>query len=73
MTRVLEAQGIEKVFLNGDEETRVLKGIDLTLDKAELAALSGPSGSGKSTLLSIIGLLLRPTAGSLTISGERVD
>ncbi|WP_309628304.1 ABC transporter ATP-binding protein [Brevundimonas sp.] len=73
MTRVLEAQGIEKVFLNGDEETRVLKGIDLTLDKGELAALSGASGSGKSTLLSIIGLLLRPTAGSLTISGERVD
>jgi lipoprotein-releasing system ATP-binding protein len=73
MTRVLEAHGIEKVFLNGDEETRVLKGIDLTLDKGELAALSGASGSGKSTLLSIIGLLLRPTAGSLTISGERVD
>jgi lipoprotein-releasing system ATP-binding protein len=73
MTRVLDAQGIEKVFLNGDEETRVLKGIDLTLDKGELAALSGASGSGKSTLLSIIGLLLRPTAGSLTISGERVD
>lgn len=73
MTRVLEAQGIEKVFLNGDEETRVLKGIDLKLDEGELAALSGASGSGKSTLLSIIGLLLRPTAGSLTISGERVD
>jgi lipoprotein-releasing system ATP-binding protein len=73
MTRLLEAQGIEKIFLNGDEETRVLKGIDLTLDKGELAALTGPSGSGKSTLLSIIGLLLRPSAGSLTISGERVD
>ncbi len=73
MTRVLEAQGIEKVFLNGDEETRVLKGIDLTLDKGELAALLGASGSGKSTLLSIIGLLLRPTAGRLTISGEPVD
>lgn len=73
MSRVLEAQGIEKVFLNGDEETRVLKGIDLTLDRGELAALSGASGSGKSTLLSIVGLLLRPTAGRLTLSGERVD
>ena len=41
MTLVLEAQGIEKVFLNGDEETRVLKGIDLTLDKGELVALLG--------------------------------
>jgi len=73
MTTVLETHGIEMVFRNGDEETRVLKGIDLTLDKGELAALLGASGSGKSTLLSIIGLLLRPTAGSLTISGERVD
>jgi lipoprotein-releasing system ATP-binding protein len=73
MTRVLDAQGIEKAFLNGDEETRVLKGIDLTLDKGELAALLGASGSGKSTLLSIVGLLLRPTAGQLSISGERVD
>ncbi|QTN20388.1 ABC transporter ATP-binding protein [Brevundimonas sp. AJA228-03] len=72
MIPVLEAQGIEKVFLNGDEETRVLKGIDLTLDKGELAALLGASGSGKSTLLSIVGLLLRPTAGRLTISGEPV-
>ncbi|WP_269513689.1 ABC transporter ATP-binding protein [Brevundimonas subvibrioides] len=73
MKPVLEAHGIEKVFLNGDEETRVLKGIDLTLDKGELAALLGESGSGKSTLLSIVGLLLRPTAGCLTISGEKVD
>ena len=72
MTPVLEAQGIEKVFFNGDEETRVLKGVDLTLEKGELAALLGASGSGKSTLLSIVGLLLRPTAGSLTISGEPV-
>ncbi len=72
MTRVLDARGIEMVFHNGDEETRVLNGIDLTLDRGELAALLGASGSGKSTFLSIVGLLLRPTAGELTISGEPV-
>lgn len=38
-----------------------------------LVALMGPSGSGKSTLLSIMGLLLRPSAGALSIAGERVD
>jgi len=43
------------------------------LDPGELVALLGASGSGKSTLLSIVGLLLRPTAGIITIGGERVD
>lgn len=73
MSQVLEAHGITKEFQNGDETTRVLKGIDLTLESGELVALLGASGSGKSTLLSIVGLLLRPTAGEITISGERVD
>ena len=60
-------------FQNGDELTRVLSGIDVTLDPGELVALLGASGSGKSTLLSIVGLLLRPTAGVITIGGERVE
>lgn len=73
MSDVLHATGITKVFENGDETNRVLDGIDLTLGKGELAALLGQSGSGKSTLLSIVGLLLTPTEGEISISGERVD
>jgi lipoprotein-releasing system ATP-binding protein len=73
MTDVLHATGITKVFQNGDESNTVLKGIDLTLGKGELAALLGQSGSGKSTLLSIVGLLLTPSEGQISISGERVD
>jgi lipoprotein-releasing system ATP-binding protein len=52
-------------------ETEVLHGISLTLQHAEFVALKGPSGSGKSTLLNIIGLLERPTSGTLSIAGQQ--
>jgi lipoprotein-releasing system ATP-binding protein len=73
MSTVLDARGIGMSFPNGDELTQVLKGVDLTLESADLVALLGASGSGKSTLLSIIGLLLRPTAGTIAIAGQRVE
>ena len=44
-------------------------GIDLTLERGEFTALMGPSGSGKSTLLNLLGLLDRPTAGRVVLSG----
>lgn len=73
MSPLLEARGIGMTFRNGDELTEVLKGVDLSLEHGELAALLGASGSGKSTLLSIVGLLLKPTAGTLSIAGQRVE
>jgi lipoprotein-releasing system ATP-binding protein len=51
-------------------ETEVLHGVDLALERGELAALIGPSGSGKSTLLNIIGLLERPTRGQVRVAGQ---
>jgi lipoprotein-releasing system ATP-binding protein len=68
---VLTLNGIRKSYNVGQTvETEVLHGIDLTLHKGEFCALIGPSGSGKSTLLNIIGLLDRPTSGSLMIEGQ---
>jgi lipoprotein-releasing system ATP-binding protein len=68
---VVQLQGVRKAFNLGTAfETEVLHGIDLTLLKRDFCAVMGPSGSGKSTLLNIVGLLDRPTAGTLQICGE---
>jgi lipoprotein-releasing system ATP-binding protein len=68
---VVQLRGVRKSFHVGlPIETEVLHGIDLTLRRGEFCAVMGPSGSGKSTLLNIVGLLDRPTSGSLSICGQ---
>jgi lipoprotein-releasing system ATP-binding protein len=65
---VLELRGIVKTFnLRQPNETEVLHGIDFTLQPGEFCSVIGPSGSGKSTLLNIVGLLDRPTRGTLAV------
>jgi lipoprotein-releasing system ATP-binding protein len=68
---VLRLHGVRKSFGMGTpREVEVLHGIDLVLQRGEFCALIGPSGSGKSTMLNLIGLLDRPTAGTLVIEGR---
>ncbi|MEI8324210.1 MAG: ABC transporter ATP-binding protein [Betaproteobacteria bacterium] len=68
---VVQLRSVRKAFNVGAEiETEVLHGIDLTLHHGEFCAVMGPSGSGKSTLLNIVGLLDRPTCGTLQVCGE---
>jgi putative ABC transport system ATP-binding protein len=55
-----------------DTEVVALRGVDLTIDDGETVALLGPSGSGKSTLLSLLGGLLRPSAGRLFVAGHDI-
>jgi putative ABC transport system ATP-binding protein len=70
---LVEVRQVDKVFRRGSEEIHVLGGLDLEIPKSEFLALMGPSGSGKSTLLNLIGGLDRPTAGSVTVGGQRID
>ena len=68
---VLQLQGVRKTFNPAQPNAvEVLHGIDLTLHAGEFCAVVGPSGSGKSTLLNIVGLLDRPTAGTVAICGQ---
>jgi len=70
---LLEATGIQKYLGSGAEQVHVLKGVDLKLRPGELTLLMGPSGSGKTTLLSILGCILGPTSGQLSIAGRSTE
>jgi putative ABC transport system ATP-binding protein len=67
---VVKAHGIVKELGQGAGKVRALKGVSLELQAGELTLLMGPSGSGKTTLLSILGCILTPTEGTLSIAGE---
>ena len=66
---LVQVTDLVKTFGTGDTETRVLRGLNLTLGVGEMAALLGPSGSGKSTLLTILGTLMQPTSGQHSMLG----
>jgi putative ABC transport system ATP-binding protein len=70
---LVQVQGVDKVFKRGEETIHVLNGLDLQIPNGEFLALMGPSGSSKSTLLNLIGGLDRPSSGSITIGGDRID
>ncbi len=72
MTPVLSATNVVKVFEEGAERVEVLKGVSMQVAAGEVVALEGPSGSGKTTLLSILGCILTPSAGEITVAGETV-
>jgi putative ABC transport system ATP-binding protein len=69
----VELRSVSKAYDEGDRRREVL--CDLTLDVAdgEVVALVGRSGSGKSTLLNIIAGIDRPSAGTISVDGQRVS
>lgn len=73
METVIKLRKIVRNFKLGSETIKVLKEIDLDIEKGEYVALMGPSGSGKSTLMNLIGCLDTPTSGEYYLSGQLVS
>jgi putative ABC transport system ATP-binding protein len=67
--KVLAVENVTKVFEEGRQRVEVLKGITMDVAAGEVVSLEGPSGSGKTTLLSIMGCILTPTSGELSVAG----
>src|SRR5580700_2604602 len=70
---LVHAKGLRKDYGSGQGLVRALDAVDLDVNRGEAVAVMGPSGCGKSTLLHLIGGLDRPSAGQLSVAGQRLD
>lgn len=70
---IITLSGITKVYRTNEIETVALDNVNISVKKGEFLSIMGPSGCGKSTLLNIIGLLDRPTEGTVEINDTRVE
>ena len=73
MSAMLEVRNLVREYPMGDERVAALRGVTFDVDDGDYAAIVGPSGCGKSTLLNLLGVIDRPTSGTVAIGGERVD
>jgi putative ABC transport system ATP-binding protein len=73
METLISLKKITRDFPLGGQTVKVLKGIDLKIEKNEYVALMGPSGSGKSTLMNLLGCLDTPTSGEYWLNGKDVS
>jgi putative ABC transport system ATP-binding protein len=73
MSTIVKLNGVSKIYGAGETAVTALDAADLEVRRGELLLIEGPSGSGKTTLLSILGLLLRPSAGEVVIGGRLVN
>ena len=69
---VVEMHNVHKTYHLGQHVVHALQGVDLTVQRGELLALTGPSGSGKSTILNLCGLIDTPDSGEIVLDGRSV-
>ena len=71
-SEVLELRGVTRRFGDGDAAVEAVRSVDLSVAAGEIVLIMGPSGSGKTTLLTMIGGLLRPSAGRVLLGGADI-
>ncbi len=72
-TSIIQLTGVEKEYRTGKLSYRALRGVDLSIESGEMVAIVGPSGSGKTTILNLACGIDRPTSGTVTVTGQRID
>lgn len=65
-------EGVSKHFGEGQTRVDALRDVSVRITAGEVVALLGPSGSGKTTLLNVIGCILEPSEGTVSLDGEKV-
>ncbi|MEO6877484.1 MAG: ABC transporter ATP-binding protein [Gemmatimonadaceae bacterium] len=70
---LLQARDLRREYHMGGELVRAVRGVTLDVTRGDYVAIVGPSGCGKSTTLNLLGGIDRPTSGSVTIDGARID
>jgi putative ABC transport system ATP-binding protein len=70
---VIEIHEVSRVYRRGADEIHALERVSLRIERGRIVALMGPSGSGKSTLLNLLAGLDRPSSGTVTVAGQRLD
>jgi putative ABC transport system ATP-binding protein len=69
---LIEVRNLDKKYQRGSEEIHVLQGLNLDVKEGDFIGFMGPSGSGKTTLLNLLGGLDLPSAGSITVAGDKI-
>lgn len=70
---IIETKDVTKKFTIGKISVDILKGVSLSINQGDFVSIIGESGSGKSTFLNILGGIMPPTSGEITIAGKRID
>ncbi len=71
-TSIVKTENLSKYYGSGHTEVKAVNNVSLDIEQGEIVLIMGPSGSGKTTLLSMLGGLLRPTRGSITIDNDDI-